>query len=53
MLKSNDVESRGTVQINIKDDGIEVNIFPLHVVDQPTATAYAPINRLIEIKKGL
>ncbi len=43
-----DVDGLGTVQIIATEDGIQSNIFPVHVVDEPIASAFAPINKLME-----
>ena len=43
-----DVLGRGTVVIKAEDDGIVVDIYPFHVVDEPVATTWAHMNDLIE-----
>jgi len=41
-----EIGNRATVIINIGDEGITVDIFPIHVVDGPTASTYATYGEL-------
>ena len=36
-----DVSGRGTVVIKAEDEGIAVDVYPFHVVDEPVATTWA------------
>lgn len=46
-----DVAGRGTVCIKAEDEGIVVDIFPLHVADEAIASTFAHINDLVEEPK--
>jgi hypothetical protein len=46
-----DIEGAGTVVINLKDDGIAVSIFPLHIVDEPVAETWALFSELFQDEK--
>lgn len=43
-----DVQGKGTVVIKREDEGIVVDIFPFHVVDEPVATMWVHDNDLME-----
>ena len=43
-----DVAGIGTVVIKKDEEGIAVDIFPLHVVDEPVASTWALNNELLE-----
>ena len=43
-----DVQGKGTVVIKKEDEGIVVDIFPFHVVDEPVATMWVHDNDLME-----
>lgn len=42
-----DVEGYGTVAIKREDAGIVVDIFPLHVADEPVASTWAALTELM------
>ena len=44
-----DVFGRGTVFIKAEDEGIVVDIFPFHVVDEPVASTWAHMSDLVEV----
>jgi hypothetical protein len=44
-----DVFGRGTVCIKAEDEGIVVDIFPFHVVDEPVASTWAHMSDLAEV----
>jgi hypothetical protein len=43
-----DVSGRGTVIIKAEDEGIVVDVYPFHVVDEPVATCWVHMNDLVE-----
>ena len=43
-----DVQGKGTVVIKREDEGIVVDIYPFHVVDEPVATMWVHDNDLME-----
>ena len=43
-----DVRGKGTVVIKKEDEGIVVDIFPFHVVDEPVATMWVHDSDLME-----
>lgn len=43
-----DVKGRGTVIITAEDNGISVDIYPLHVTDGPIASTYVDMNDLVK-----
>lgn len=43
-----DVFGKGTVVIKREDEGIVVDIFPFHVVDEPVGTMWVHDNDLIQ-----
>jgi hypothetical protein len=47
-----DVVGFGTVQIKREEEGIVVDIFPFHVVDEPVASTWAHISDLIDEEGG-
>jgi len=42
-----DVSGRGTVVIKAEDEGIVVDVYPFHVVDEPVATTWAHMSDLM------
>lgn len=43
-----DVFGMGTVMIKAEDEGIVVDIFPFHIVDNPVASTWATMDMLVE-----